>query len=144
MSHGSSPSAWASITLALIGFVVGGIALIPSPNWTIFTIGVVLVVAYGFCPFNLLTGLYCPGCGGLRSTHELTNGDIAKAIDLNAFATVLVVSAIGWWAVWSVLRIRGSARKYFDLPMWAIVLLSFAALVFMVARNLPFGAALAP
>ena len=45
MSHGSTPSAWASITLALIGFVVGGIALIPSPNWTIFTIGVVLVVA---------------------------------------------------------------------------------------------------
>ena len=100
--------------------------------------------SYGFCPVNLLTGLYCPGCGGLRSTHELTNGDFAKAIDLNAFATVLVVLAIGWWAVWSVSRIRGSEKKYFDLPLWAIVLLASSALAFMVVRNLPFGAALAP
>ena len=80
----------------------------------------------------------------MRSTHELTNGDFVKAIDLNVFATFLVVAAIGWWAVWSVIRIRGSERRYFDLPLWAIVLLAFSALAFMVARNLPFGAALAP
>ena len=26
--------------------------------------------AYGFCPFLLVTGLPCPGCGGLRAVIE--------------------------------------------------------------------------
>lgn len=47
MAHGSSPAAWTSITLALIGFVIGGIGLIPTPHWTIFTVGVVIVLLSG-------------------------------------------------------------------------------------------------
>lgn len=45
MSHGSSPAAWTAVLVSLAGFVVGAIALIPHPNWTLFTIGCVLVVA---------------------------------------------------------------------------------------------------
>ena len=45
MAHGSSPAAWTSVTLALIGFTIGGIGLIPSPNWVVFGIGAVLAVA---------------------------------------------------------------------------------------------------
>lgn len=44
MAHGSSPAAWTSITVALIGFTVGGIGLIPSPNWIVFGIGCALAV----------------------------------------------------------------------------------------------------
>lgn len=44
-THGSSPAAWSAVALALIGITVGGIALIPTPNWTIFTIGVVITLA---------------------------------------------------------------------------------------------------
>lgn len=44
MSHGSSPAAWTAVIVSLVGFTVGGIALIPSPNWTLFGIGVVLAV----------------------------------------------------------------------------------------------------
>lgn len=44
MSHGSSPAAWTAVLVALIGFTVGGLGLIPEPHWTIFTIGVVLVL----------------------------------------------------------------------------------------------------
>lgn len=47
MSHGSSPAAWTAVLVCLLGFTVGGIGLIPEPNWVLFTIGVVLTLASG-------------------------------------------------------------------------------------------------
>jgi hypothetical protein len=44
MSHGSSPAAWTAVLLALAGVTIGGIGLIPQPNWIVFTIGSVLAV----------------------------------------------------------------------------------------------------
>ncbi len=44
MNHGSSPAAWTAVMLALLGTAVGGIGLVPEPNWIIFTIGCVLAV----------------------------------------------------------------------------------------------------
>ncbi len=45
MSHGSSPASWTAVLVCLVGFTVGGIGLIPEPNWIVFTIGCVLAVA---------------------------------------------------------------------------------------------------
>lgn len=36
------------------------------------------------CPFLVLTGLKCPGCGSQRVIHSLLNGDIASAWHCNA------------------------------------------------------------
>lgn len=47
MHHGSSPAAWTAVILALVGFTLGGIALIPSPNWIFFTIACVLTAIAG-------------------------------------------------------------------------------------------------
>lgn len=44
MSHGSSTASWTAVLLALAGITIGGIALIPDPNWTLFTIGTVLAL----------------------------------------------------------------------------------------------------
>lgn len=52
MSHGSSPASWTAVLVCLVGFTVGGIALIPDPNWPIFIVGVVLAVAAG--PIGLI------------------------------------------------------------------------------------------
>jgi hypothetical protein len=46
------------------------------------------------CPFQLLTGLSCPGCGSLRALHELMHGRLAAALDLNAL-TVLLLPLLG-------------------------------------------------
>ena len=43
--HGSSPAAWTAVLVALVGITVGGIALIPTPNWIVFWIGVVISLA---------------------------------------------------------------------------------------------------
>ena len=42
-NHGNTPAAWTAVAVALLGFVVGGIALMLSPvNMTLFWVGVVL------------------------------------------------------------------------------------------------------
>lgn len=42
------------------------------------------------CPFLMLTGWQCPGCGSQRAAHALLNGDIAGAWELNAVMVCLL------------------------------------------------------
>ena len=44
--HGNTPAAWTAVTVAMVGFVVGGIALMLDPvSLTLFWIGVAIGVA---------------------------------------------------------------------------------------------------
>ncbi|AXT84762.1 hypothetical protein C6I20_05840 [Aeromicrobium sp. A1-2] len=45
--HGSSPAAWTAVLLCLTGITIGGVALIPNPNWVWFTVGCVVALASG-------------------------------------------------------------------------------------------------
>ena len=47
MSHGSSPAAWTAVLVCLIGITIGGLALIPDPNWVLFWIGVAVTLGAG-------------------------------------------------------------------------------------------------
>lgn len=43
--HGSTPAAWTGVTLAMVGFVIGGVGLMLSPvNMTLFWVGAVVAV----------------------------------------------------------------------------------------------------
>ena len=42
------------------------------------------------CPFRLLTGLQCPGCGSQRALHALLHGDIAGAWRFNAMLVAFI------------------------------------------------------
>ena len=43
--HGSTPAAWTGVSLAMVGFVIGGAGLILSPvNMTLFWVGAVVAV----------------------------------------------------------------------------------------------------
>lgn len=47
-NHGSTPAAWTAVAIALLAFVVGGIALVFSPiNWVMFWISVALLIVAG-------------------------------------------------------------------------------------------------
>ena len=59
--HGSSPAAWTAVILALVGITIGGVALIPDPNWVLFTIGsVVALVAAPVGKIMSAAGLGAP------------------------------------------------------------------------------------
>lgn len=45
--HGSSPAAWTGVIMCLVGITIGGVALIPDPNWPLFWIGVVIALLAG-------------------------------------------------------------------------------------------------
>lgn len=42
------------------------------------------------CPFKMLTGLNCPGCGIQRAIHAFLNGNCSKALAYNYFFVVSI------------------------------------------------------
>lgn len=47
-----------------------------------------------FCPYRLLTGGWCPGCGGTRALKALVRGDIRDSLVMNPWTLVLFVQAL--------------------------------------------------
>ncbi|GGP42734.1 DUF2752 domain-containing protein [Streptomyces sindenensis] len=98
---------------------------------------------YPVCPLLKLTGVYCPGCGGLRSAHAFITGDLGAALQANAIATVGYFLFAAVWVIWLVRAWRGKPLRIALSPAWWWGL-GAVLLVFTVVRNLPFGSALAP
>ncbi|HEX6447294.1 MAG TPA: DUF2752 domain-containing protein [Streptosporangiales bacterium] len=98
---------------------------------------------YPTCPSLLVTGYYCPGCGGLRAMYALTHGHPLQALHDNAFGLAFVAAVAVWWVAWVVARWRG--RSVPTRPILAVTFVLVALMpVFTVLRNLPFGHFLAP
>ncbi|MET0450627.1 MAG: DUF2752 domain-containing protein [Mycobacterium sp.] len=87
---------------------------------------------FGFptCPFHVMTGWYCPGCGGIRMTHDVLNGDFSAALVDNAFLLV----GLPVLALWLLMRRRSGKR---GLPVLGWVTITVAAVAWTVVRNLP-------
>ncbi|MET9573457.1 DUF2752 domain-containing protein [Streptomyces virginiae] len=99
---------------------------------------------YPVCPLLRLTGILCPGCGGLRSAHAFAHGDLAAAFGSNALAVVGYFVFAGFMALWLVRALRGGPVPRIVLRpghWWAV---GAVLLVFAVVRNFSFGSALAP
>lgn len=101
--------------------------------------------SWGYCPFQLTTGLPCPACGGLRAVNDLTRGDLVGAVSSNLAAVALLPLAVLWWVGW----LRRSWRSVDGadapaVPRLAVWVAAALVAVFTVIRWLPFGAWLAP
>jgi len=101
--------------------------------------------SWGYCPWLLLTGTYCPGCGGLRAVNDLTHGDLAAASSANLMFVVSVPVLVALWGRSLTDRWRGvvrqaDPRRQLLLALCVLVL----AVVFAVVRNTGPGAWLAP
>jgi hypothetical protein len=108
-------------TGALLAGALGYIGLVdPHKPDSIFPI----------CPFRLLTGLNCPGCGALRMVHDVLHGHLAAALNDN----IVLLAGIPLLAGWIVLRRRGG-RLPLTLPAAAAVMITL--LGWTVVRNLP-------
>lgn len=99
---------------------------------------------YPVCPLLRLTGILCPGCGGLRSAHAFAHGDLATALGDNAVAVLGYFLFAAFLALWLVRAARGGPPPRITLKpvyWWGV---GAVVLTFAVVRNLPFGSALAP
>ena len=60
-----------------------------------------LMAGQGFpCLFHLMTGLYCPGCGGTRAVRALLRGDLAMSFQYHPLvlymAAVILAEAVSF------------------------------------------------
>jgi hypothetical protein len=93
----------------------------------------------------MLTGTYCPGCGGLRAVNDLTRGDLRAAASSNLLFVgslpLVAVLYVRWFKdAWSGVRRPVSTRRALVYAGGFLAV----ALAFTVLRNLPVGAWLAP
>lgn len=101
--------------------------------------------SWGLCPWLLLTGTYCPGCGGLRAVNDLTRGDVGAAASSNLLLVGAVPVLAWWWLRRTGDALRGVRRVVDEhAALRLTVVLLGAALLFWVVRNLPFAGWLAP
>ena len=101
--------------------------------------------SWGVCPWLLLTGQYCPGCGGLRAVNDLTHGDLRAAASSNLLFVGSIPLLVFLWVRWVSDRWQGVRRTVRTSRAFTYAGVFLAvAVTFWVVRNLPVGAWLAP
>lgn len=91
---------------------------------------------YPPCPLLTLTGLYCPFCGGLRATADLSHGDVAGAFARNPLVPPLLSVLVLLWLRWAWSAITGRAWRL-TVDRWITLALLGLLVAFGVARNVP-------
>ena len=94
-------------------------------------------VVFPPCPFHVLTGLYCPGCGTLRALHQLLHGRPLQALGLNPLM-VISLPFLGYaLASETFLATVGRRLPGVRLPASWIWALLAAIILFWIFRNIP-------
>lgn len=98
---------------------------------------------YPTCPLLWATGLFCPGCGALRTMHALARLDVATAASLNVLVLAALPLLAFLWGAWLRRAWTGRPRVWVA-PAWALWGMLGVILAFWLLRNLPPFAVLAP
>lgn len=124
------PKRWFASRWLWLGLAVAALAVL-------FTLNPTDYVWMPKCPFKLLTGWQCPGCGFQRAVHALLHGHPVEAWRYNRF----LILAVPWLIVVAfteyVLKGERQARwrRIFEGP-WPIGLYAVAFVIWGVARNI--------
>lgn len=91
---------------------------------------------YPRCFLYSLTGIQCPGCGGLRAAHHLLHGRFAAAFHLNPLF-VLLMPLLAWLVV-AALVCHVTGRDWMKPLRHPVFLWLLLAVVigFSIERNL--------
>jgi hypothetical protein len=93
---------------APLGAIFGGIGLVAAA-----VVGLLGLdrVPLTFCVFKGLSGLPCPTCGSTRAVARLFDLDLAGALAMNPFTTVVALVIAAWAVVDLLLLPRGRALR---------------------------------
>lgn len=85
------------------------------------------------CPYRLLTGWACPGCGLTRAAHYVLHADLSTAFAYNPLAFVAMPLVLGFAAAPHLLKVDEAVRWRTVLGWMALG----ATLAFWLWRNTP-------
>ena len=120
---------WIAIIAAVLAVCAGG-----AYTYAFNPVGSDL---YPKCPFHLLTGLHCPGCGTVRALHQLLHGNVLAAMRLNPLAVILLPPvAYGMLSLGlQFVGLKPLPSKF--IPAFWIWMLLAVIMLYWVLRNLP-------
>lgn len=97
--------------------IIAGLLVVLAGLYGYFSYDPSNSVFFPKCPFKLLTGWDCAGCGSQRAIHYLLHGDFVSAWQMNPLLFVVVpYAAVGFvtgffrgrrWADWILKRLYG-------------------------------------
>ena len=88
------------------------------------------------CPFHVLTGLYCPGCGNSRALHALAELRFAEALRYNYMMPLEAAFVIYAAACTTVNYLRTGVYRLTIGKEWIGFVFLGVLLVWWVVRNL--------
>jgi hypothetical protein len=90
------------------------------------------------CALFRITGVYCPGCGATRATHQLLHGELISAVRYNALWVLALPIAV--YCVVSEVRSLTVGRPLPGNPVrnrWFLAGAFTVAVLFGLLRNMP-------
>jgi hypothetical protein len=113
------------------------IALLAASAVVLYLVDPATTRCFPPCPFHTLTGLYCPGCGSLRASHQLLHGRVGAAFGLNPLM-VLAAPPLAYALLCrladTVTSIRLPRPRMRAWWAWAVLVVILA---FWILRNVP-------
>ena len=108
----------------------------------IITLGIIYFILLQFtsfrlkCPFQMITGLACPGCGITTLINRLAHFEFISAISENYAVSILAPFSLIIYAVRIIFKPRclQNNGKLFNIIVWTTL---FVLILFGIVRNLP-------
>lgn len=90
------------------------------------------------CPFRLLTGYLCPGCGSQRAIHHLLNLDLAGAWQMNPLFVIALPYLLLGLILKPLSRHNGRGTRLYDqlYGYRASVVVLVVIVLFWIGRNI--------
>lgn len=86
------------------------------------------------CFFHLLTGYWCPGCGGTRSVLALFDGNIISSLKYNP-APVIIITMVILGYIQIILNAHGSRHRILPRNDNYIIIIVAVMLIYYLLRN---------
>ena len=118
-------------------------------NIGLLALGIGLAILYFFvnpsevdflpkCPLYATTGIYCPGCGSQRATHQLLNFNILGVLHQNVLYFISIF-VFGYHFIITSFNLifKKNIYNYIYHPKTPIMML-IVIIVYWILRNIPF------
>ena len=113
---------------------IAGIILLLGAAVVFFTFNPETSAIFPRCPFLVLTGLKCPGCGSQRGLHALLHGVVPAAFHYNALMVLSLPIIFLLLYAEAVRRKRPAFYARIQRPAYIWIYFSLV-LIWSVARN---------